>query len=113
MLYEKQEYKIVKNIKCKLNSNNLIVTRADNSGVIKLKCLTCQGVYTGQTGRNCKTSYKGHIGEIRHNTQNTGYAQHKLSTGHEYGNLENAMDIVEQQHKGPCLDTTENFQYIH
>jgi hypothetical protein len=80
--------------------------------VYKLKCLTCQGLYIEQTGRNFKTRYKEHIDEIRHNSPNTGYAQHILSTGHEYGNLENAMDIVEQQHKGPCLDTTEKFQYI-
>jgi hypothetical protein len=90
------------------------MNKYENSGVYKLKCLTCQGLSIGQTHRNVKTRYKEHIGEIRHNTPKTGTAQHILSTGHGYGNLENIMDIVEQQHKGPYLDTIDKFHiYIN
>jgi hypothetical protein len=35
----------------------------ENSGMYKLKCLTWQVLYVGQTGRNFKIRYKQHIGE--------------------------------------------------
>jgi hypothetical protein len=85
------------------------MNKYQNSGIYKLKCLTCQGLYIGQTGRNLKARYKEHIREIRHNEPKTGYAQHILNTGHEYGNLDHTMDVVEQQHKGPYLDTIEKY----
>jgi hypothetical protein len=47
-------------------------------------------------------------------TPKTGCAEHVLSTGHEYRNLGNTMDIVEQQHKGPCRDTIDKLHiYIN
>jgi len=38
-----------------------------SSGIYKLTCNTCQGVYIGQTGRSTDARYKGHIRYIRTN----------------------------------------------
>jgi hypothetical protein len=47
----------------------------ESSGIYKLKFLTCQGLYAGQTGRNFKARYKEHIREIRYNKLKAEYAQ--------------------------------------
>jgi hypothetical protein len=83
----------------------------DNSGIYKLKCRTCQGVYIGQTGSNFKARYTEHIREIRNNKPKTGYAQHILDTGHEYGKLEDTMEIIEVQYKQSHLNTIKNSTY--
>jgi hypothetical protein len=61
----------------------------------------------GKTGRNFQTRYKEHIREIRYNKPKKGYGQHMLNTGHKYRNIEDTMDVVEQQPKGPYLDTID------
>jgi hypothetical protein len=43
------------------------MNKYENKEIYKLKCLTCQGLYIGQTGRNFKASYKEHIRDIRYN----------------------------------------------
>jgi hypothetical protein len=48
-----------------------------------------------------KPEYKEHIREIRYNKPKAGYAQHILNTGHEYGNLEDTTDVVEQRLRSP------------
>jgi hypothetical protein len=66
-------------------------------------------VYIGQTGRNLKTRFKENIQDIRNNRTNTGYSQHIINTGHEYGNIENTLNILNVQKKGAFLNTLEKF----
>jgi hypothetical protein len=81
----------------------------DNSGICKLICQTCQGLYIRQTGRNLQARYTEHIREIRNNKPKTGYAKYLLHMGHEYGKLEDTMEITEAQRKGSHSNTMEKF----
>jgi hypothetical protein len=47
-----------------------------------------------QTGRTFNISYKEHIRDIRNSNDNVGYAQHILNKKHEYGNVQDTMDIL-------------------
>jgi hypothetical protein len=47
--------------------------------------------------------------EIRNNKKNTGYSHHVLNTCHTYGTLEDTLQIVKIQNKGPHLNTLERF----
>jgi hypothetical protein len=74
-----------------------------------LKIQNCPGRYIDQTGR----SFNGeHVHAIRTKNKKTGYSHHILNTGHSYGSLENSLEILNIQEKGPYPNTTENF-YIY
>jgi hypothetical protein len=86
----------------------------DRCGIYKLICLECGGAYVGQMGRKFRTRYKEHIRDIRNNKENMGYSHHILSTGRVYGTLEDTLQIVKIQSKGPHLNTLERFHiYIY
>jgi hypothetical protein len=82
----------------------------DRCSVYKMKCMECGGAYIGQTGRKFHIRYKEHIRDIRSNRDNTGYSNHILNTGHTYDTLEDKMQVVNIQNKGPHLNTLERFQ---
>jgi hypothetical protein len=63
-------------------------------------------VYIGQTGRNFKTRFKEHIQDIINNRTKTGYSQHIINTGHEYGKKEKTLNV---QKKGAFRKTLEKF----
>jgi hypothetical protein len=69
-------------------------------------------VYIGQTGRNLKTRFKEHIRSIRYNKDESTYAQHILNRGHQYGPIEQVMEVVEQAQKGGLMNIKESY-YIH
>jgi hypothetical protein len=83
----------------------------DRCGVYKMKCIDCGGAYIGQTGRNFRVRYKEHtsIRDIRYNKTNTGYANHILNAGHIYGPLEDTLQVLGIQNKGPHLNSLERF----
>jgi hypothetical protein len=74
--------------------------------------MDCPQYYIGQTGRTFNIRYKEHIRDIRNNNNNTGYAQHILNNKHEYGNIQDAMDILQITQKGRLMDTIETY-YIY
>jgi hypothetical protein len=78
-------------------------------GVYKMKCMECGGAYIGLTGRNFRVRYKEHIRGIRNNKTNTGYANHILNAGHTYGPIEDTLQVLGIQNKGPYLNTLEIF----
>jgi hypothetical protein len=69
-----------------------------SSGIYQIKCLDCPLKYIRQTGRIFKTKYKEHIHDIRSN--NSGYSNHILNTGHTYGTITDTMEIVTTRRKG-------------
>jgi hypothetical protein len=77
-----------------------------------MKCNTCPLKYIGQTGRNFRTRFKEHIHAIRTNNMTSRYAQHILETGHAYGKIEDTLDILNRENKGPLMNTWERF-HIH
>jgi hypothetical protein len=61
-------------------------------------------VYIGQTGRDFRTRFKEHIRYIRFNQTKSKYAQHILECNHEYGTIENTMEMIKNSKKGRHLD---------
>jgi predicted GIY-YIG superfamily endonuclease len=56
-----------------------MLTRKDKynaRGVYELKCMTCEQVYIGQTGRDIKTRYKEHVSDIKSKKDKSRYALH-------------------------------------
>jgi DUF1680 family protein len=82
------------------------------SGVCSLKCLSRDQIYIGQTGRNVKTRYEEHISDIRHNKKESKYELHMLQFSHEYGTIENTLEVLKVVQKGKLLDVIERF-YIY
>jgi hypothetical protein len=66
----------------------------------------------GQTGRSFKTQYEEHISNIRHSKENSKYALHMSQSSHEYGTIENTLDVLKLVKKGKLLDVVERF-YIY
>jgi hypothetical protein len=88
------------------------VNKYDKSGIYKITCQSCQKVYIGQTGRNLKTRFKERIRNIRFNKNESAYAQHILNQGHQYGSIEQIMEIIEQARKGDLMNIEESY-YIY
>jgi hypothetical protein len=40
------------------------------------------------------TRYREDIHDIKYNKYNTGFAQHILNSGHEYGNIQDVMTVM-------------------
>jgi hypothetical protein len=53
-----------------------------------------------------------HIHAIHTNKTTSRYVQHVLETGHTHGTLENALNILHHEKKGPLMNTLEQF-HIH
>jgi hypothetical protein len=64
-----------------------------------MKCQVCPPKYIGQMGQTFYTRYKEHIQAIRSNNSNSGYSNHILNTGHAYGTITDAMDIIKTAKK--------------
>jgi hypothetical protein len=46
------------------------------SGIYQIKCVSCNGVYVGQSGREIRTRYREHIGYILNHKSLSEFAQH-------------------------------------
>jgi hypothetical protein len=77
-----------------------------------MKCNSCPLKYIEQTERNFRAGFKEHIKAIRTNRTTSKYAQHKLETGHAYGQIEDTLSILNHEIKGPLMNTWEQF-HIH
>lgn len=64
-------------------------------GVYQLKRNEYHLRYIGQAGRTFKDRYREHIQATRTNRHTSKYAQHILDTGHEYGPIEENMEVVQ------------------
>jgi len=82
--------------------------RDNDSGIYKLTCNTCQGVYIGQTGRTTDTRYKEHVRYIRSNNPQSAYALHILNNRHEYGTKEQIMELIKVCSKGKLMKCWES-----
>jgi hypothetical protein len=50
-----------------------------------------------------------HIQDIRNNRSKAGFSHHILNTRHAYNSIENTLQILNTQGKGPYLNTLEKF----
>jgi hypothetical protein len=78
-------------------------------GVYKMNFGNCELKYVGQTGRTFCTRHKEHITEIKTKGQKSKYAQHILDTTHEYGKIEQTMEILHIEKKGRMLSALESY----
>jgi hypothetical protein len=82
-------------------------------GVYELKCLTCDQVYVGQTGRNFRTRYEEPINNIRLNNDKSRYAPQILRQNHKYGPIDKTVDILRVASKSKYLDVLGRLLYIY
>jgi len=71
-----------------------------SSGIYKLTCNTCQGVYICHTGRSTDARYREHNRYIRTNNPQSAYTLHILDNRHEYGVQERIIELVKACRKG-------------
>jgi hypothetical protein len=71
-----------------------------------MTCQSCHKVYIGQTGRKL-TGYKN-IRNIRFNKEESAFAQHILGKGHQYGPMEQIMEMTGCARKGNIMNIKEN-----
>ena len=89
-------------------------TKPEVSGIYRLTCETCQGVYIGQTGRSIEARYKEHMRYIKTNNPQSAYALHILNNRHEYGPMNRVMKILKPCRKGKLMNTWETmFIQLH
>jgi len=50
--------------------------------------------YVGQSGRSINIRHKEHIRDIRTNNPQSAYAMHVLQNRHEYGTIENTLQLL-------------------
>jgi hypothetical protein len=80
------------------------------SGVYQLQCGEYPLKYIGHTGHTFKLRYKEHINAIRTNKQNSKFAQHILETRHNCDTMDQIMNILHIEKKGPKLNTLERYR---
>jgi hypothetical protein len=81
------------------------------SDVYKMTCQSCRKVYIGQMGRTL-TRYKEHIKNIRFTKGELAFAQNILDKGHQYGPMEQIMEMTPYARKGNIMNMKENY-YIY
>jgi hypothetical protein len=58
------------------------------------------------------TRYKEHIRNIRLNREESAFSHHILGKGHQYGPMEQIMEMIEYAKKGNIMNIKENY-YIY
>jgi uncharacterized membrane protein YkoI len=70
-------------------------------------------VYIGQTGKNVTTRYKEHINNVRHNKEESAFAQYISNQGNQYRPMEQIMEMAEHAKKGNILNIKANYYIYH
>jgi hypothetical protein len=94
----------------KLLSDTHTMNTYEQSGIYKMTCQSCHKVYTGQTGQNWTTRYTEHIRSITFNKEESAFAQDK---GHQYGTMEQIMELINYARKGNIMDIKEITIFIN
>jgi hypothetical protein len=81
-------------------------------GIYKLIFPDSSKAYIGQTSWNFSKRYNEHIRVFRNNRHSSKFAQHFNEHMHNFGSIQNILQILCYQKKGPHLNTIERF-YIH
>jgi hypothetical protein len=79
-----------------------------NSGIYSIKCNTCNKRYIGQTGRSLKTRFVEHCRYRKTNGPKSAYALHILNNSHEYGPIQNTMELLKICKKAWRMNAIEN-----
>jgi hypothetical protein len=91
-----------------LNTSKKHTNIYSNSGIYSLKCSTCNRFYIGQTGREIETRFKEHHRYIRTNNPKSAYAMHILNNDHQYGPIEDTLQLIIPCNKGTRMNCLRN-----
>jgi len=75
--------------------------------IYKLKCNTCNKAYVGQSGRSINIRHKEHIRYIRTNNPLSAYAINVLQNRHEYGTIEDTLQLLKTCRKSTRMNCWE------
>ena len=78
------------------------------SGIYEIKCNTCQNKYVGQSGRPITVRHKEHIRYIKNCNPISAYAAHILHNRHEFGTVEDTLQLIRSCRKGSRMNQWEN-----
>lgn len=82
------------------------------SGVYKLTCDECGGVYVGQTGRSFEIRYKEHMSAVRNERpERSHFAKHLLESGHSLSDG-HSYKVLHNCQKGLRLGVLEQLEII-
>ena len=87
---------------------NINIPIKNKSGVYKIKCDNCAAFYIGQSGRDFYTRFLEHIPKTNNN--NSSFAQHLITKGHNYTSFENNLVALHTCKKGKLMDSLEEFE---
>jgi len=79
------------------------------SGAYKLTCPDCNKAYVGQTGRGFTQGFKEHRNAFKSNRNTSNYAKRTLEHLHQFGPIQETMQVLQYQGKGAHLNTIERF----
>jgi len=71
--------------------------------------LPCSNSYFGQTGRSLGIRDKEHTRNIKTNNPVSAYALHILNNKHEYGNMEQTIELLKLCNKEVKMNIWESF----
>lgn len=77
------------------------------SGVYRLRCGECAGVYIGQTGRSFETRRSEHLRSFRLKKTDSSFANHLLETGHQPNKDMEVLHIISKGQKLNCWEALE------
>lgn len=80
------------------------------SGVYKLQCGECRGIYIGQTGRSFEVRRAEHFRSLRLKKSDSNYANHLLETGHKPNQNMEILHIAEKGHRLNCWEALEIYK---
>jgi len=72
--------------------------------VLKAETASTAVVYIKQTEHSFFGGYKEHTSCVEYRRENLNYTKHMLEMGHKYGPMQEVMDILQMQEKGPIAD---------
>lgn len=84
--------------------------KLQKSGVYKLSCNDCNGVYIGQTGRNFSIRFKEHLNAFKKGKKTSTFANHALDNNHCFD--ESSLSVIHLAEKGLRLTILESLE-IH
>lgn len=76
------------------NSRSHKQSRCYSSGTYTLKCQGCDKFYTLQTDKTLNIRHNKHIRYARSNNPQVAYAIYALNNGHEYGAVDEIMQLA-------------------
>ena len=99
--------------------DKLLTTRTDQhldkydaNGVYQLDCPTCKKKYIGQTDRQFRTRFREHYNDYKQANNRYDFTKYVIEEGHNFGLMNEIMEVVYIAKKGRMLDTVEKF-YIY